>query len=101
MPFKPKIQECTIELDGESHTFYVRRARADQIFDIIEADEGKELSKRELQERNIRMYVVNKDGSPVSDDEVKEMFQWEDDAFTLLAKTIQEKVAPRDPAKKS
>lgn len=101
--FKPRIHECTVEDDGESATFYVREVGGREGLNKAEAFKArKEKNNEPTGLENVHAllgYVVHKDGTALSKDEIDGMLDMRISALNKVSAKIMEKalgIKPRD-----
>ena len=96
--FVPKVRKITIEDEGEKADFYIRKPKAIEMIQRGSAMEKKkakgetedsEAINREL----IGKYVVNKDGSAITAEDVDGILSMESTAFTKFTEMLTEMIS--------
>jgi hypothetical protein len=78
-PFPPKVRSFDVEDEGVTATFHYKRPRASEVMDSADTEVAadgtpvKKESKRAINERTIKQWIVHEDGTPFSDAEVTEL----------------------------
>lgn len=87
--FKPKITKVTIELDGESHEFYVRQAGAREMLLLAQASrQHPNRTLVEQQSETFKLLARDESGTPLTKPETDALFEMSYSALRKLNAAI-------------
>lgn len=97
--FKPVIHECQVVEGDEAFTFYVREPSGREILTAA-AKQRKDASAIENAKELFSKYVVNKDGTPITDAEVDALLDMRLTAMHKVSDMVQDKIGLKELTEK-
>lgn len=88
--FAPKVRSFDVEHDGQKVTFCYRPPRAGEVMDELDAKDGQKLGRKALNAAGIKQWIVNEDGSAISDEQVTDIMAMEMPAFAKFSDKLAE-----------
>lgn len=100
MGFKQSIKSVDIEDDGETKTFYIRKASHGEMLAFADENKGKDRSPSWHSKYLFSKFLVHEDGSAFTKEEVINLDNLESAAGQELIVAINESLQPRTKEKK-
>lgn len=100
MAFKQSIKSVEIEDDGETKTFYIRKASHGEMLAFADANQGKVRVPSWHSNYLFSKFLVHEDGSALTKEEVADMDNLESAAGQELILAINASLQPRAKEKK-
>lgn len=97
--FKTRIHECQVADGDEAFTFYVREPSGREMLELA-AKQKKDAPALDNARDLFARYVVNKDGSPISAEEVNGILDMRLTAMQKVSQLVQDKIGLTELAAK-